>query len=131
MSVDAPKYVTLDAGALIAVDARDRRVWATLEIGRRDGWTMVVPAGALAQVWRDPPRQANLAAFLRWRGIRIEPLTEHVARRAGVLCGRRGTRDVVDASVALCAHDLGGRVMTSDPDGLLHLVPTLRIVALG
>jgi hypothetical protein len=122
------RHATLDAGALIAIDRRDRRVWATLELARRDQWMLLVPAGVLAQVWRHPHTQAQLAWFLKWRNVTIEPLTGDVARRAGLLCGRRGTADVIDASVALCARDHGGRVLTSDPDDLLHLIPSLHVV---
>jgi hypothetical protein len=113
---------------LIAIDRRDRTVWAILDLAREDGWEILIPTGALAQVWRAPARQARLAAFLKWRLVRSEPLTEEVARRAGILCGQRGTADVVDASVALCARDHGGPVLTSDPDDLRALLPSLNIV---
>lgn len=124
-----PSFLTLDAGALIAVDDGNRHVMATLRRAREDSWQILIPAGVLGQVWRSPARQASLAAFLKWRNARIEPLTGNLARQAGVLCGRRGTADVVDASVALCALQHGGRVLTSDPGDLLHLAPSLRVVA--
>lgn len=123
-----PRSITLDAGALIAIENRDRRVWATLELARRDEWQILVPAGVLAQVWRNPARQALLAAFLKWRQVSIKPLTADVARGAGMLCGRSGTSDVIDASVVFCARQNGGRVMTSDPEDLRRLLPSLTIV---
>ena len=126
----APRSITLDAGALIAVENRDRRIWATLELARRDEWQILVPAGALAQVWRDPARQALLATFLKWRRVTMTPLNADAARGAGILCGRSGTSDVVDASVAWCARQNGGRVMTSDPDDLRRLLPSLTVIAI-
>jgi hypothetical protein len=126
--VTRTNQLTLDAGALIAVDRHDRETLVTLEVAREDGWDILVPTGALAQVWRNPSRQARLAAFLKWRQVRSEPLTEDVARRAGILCGRRGSADIVDATVALCAHDHGGHVMTSDPDDLHLLVASLETI---
>ncbi|MBI2939027.1 MAG: PIN domain nuclease [Chloroflexi bacterium] len=124
------RWLTLDAGALIAIDRRDRRVWATLGLARWAQWVILVPAGALGQVWRNPATQAQLAWFLKWRNVRVEPLTEGVAKAAGLLCGLRGTADLVDASVALCAWNHGGRVITSDPADLLHLIPSLHVVGI-
>jgi hypothetical protein len=102
-----------------------------LETARIDGWKLLVPTGALGQVWRKPAQQAVLAAFLKWQNTQSVPLAEEVARRAGVLCGRRETTDIVDASVALCAYDHGGRVVTSDPDDLLRLLPTLQVIGVS
>jgi hypothetical protein len=90
---------------------------------------MVVPAGALAQAWRDAVRQSRLAALVGARGVRVAALTEQVARAAGQLCGLRGTADVIDATVALAARETGGIVITSDPDDIRRLDPTLSIVA--
>lgn len=123
ISSNPPRAMTLDAGALIAIENRDRRVWATLELARRDDWQILIPAGVLGQVWRNPARQAVLASFLKWRQVSIKPLTADVARAAGILCGMTDTRDVIDASVALCARQSGGRVLTSDPEDLRRLLP--------
>lgn len=46
----------------------------------------------------------------------------------GVLCGVRGTSDVVDASVALCARERAHAVVTSDPGDLRALDPGLRLI---
>lgn len=54
----------MDAGGLIAVERRDRRVRVLLDEAERAGWTVAVPVGPLAQVWRGGPRQALLARFL-------------------------------------------------------------------
>lgn len=112
--------VVLDAGALIAVERGSRRIAALLDAVARSGGTVLVPAGALAQVWRDGARQARLGRFLRVAVV-VVPLDEQTARAAGALCGRTGTSDVVDASVALAAARNGCAVVTSDPDDLRRL----------
>jgi hypothetical protein len=48
--------ITFDAGALIAIERRSKRMQALLEeIDRRD-WQVAVPAGAVAQAWGGGPR---------------------------------------------------------------------------
>jgi len=86
-----------------------------------------IPAGALAQAWRGSPRQAVLAALLKEDNVRVWPLDEPTARAAGELCARHGTADVVDAQVALCAANVGGVLVTSDPIELRHLAPGVAI----
>ena len=90
---------------------------------------MVIPAGVLAQVWRDGPRQVRLAALVNAEGVRIAALSEAVAKAAGQLCGLRGTSDVIDASVVLAAHGGAAIVVTSDSDDIRRLDSALMIVA--
>ncbi|MBM4362335.1 MAG: PIN domain-containing protein [Deltaproteobacteria bacterium] len=113
--------VTLDAGALIALDRGDRRMIALLAEAVRGRTIFHVPAGALGQAWRDGATQATLARFLKGEGVRIEALDAHIARASGELCGHSRTRDVIDASVVLCAREHGGVVLTSDPADLRRL----------
>ena len=93
--------LVLDAGALIALDRNDRGAWAMLRVAADDASTVQVPAGVIAQAWRDGRRQALLARALSH--CDEVPLDGVVARAAGLLCGRSGTTDVIDASVALAA----------------------------
>jgi hypothetical protein len=122
--------LTLDAGALIALENRDTRVALLLRYATEAGMTLVVPAGALAQVWRDGSRQSRLAALLSSNAVVVESLTPTLAKLAGELCGRRGTNDAIDASVAIIAHRHGGRVVTSGPEDLRRLEPSLEIIAI-
>jgi hypothetical protein len=55
------------------------------------------------------------------------PLTDRLAREAGQLCGAKGTTDVIDASVVLCARARGHRVLTSDSDDLRRLDASVQI----
>lgn len=119
--------LTLDSGALIAFDRGDRAVVAIIARALQRRLVLAAPAGVIGQVWRDGRRQANLARLLASELIEIEPLDDARARAAGQLCGVRGTSDVIDASVALCARARGDGVLTSDPDDIARLDGTLRI----
>jgi hypothetical protein len=111
--------LTLDAGALIAADRDDRRFWAYWRRALELGVVCTVPSPALAQAWRGP-RNARLASLLA--GCRVEPLTEPLARRAGELCGRSGTADIVDAAVVVSAASRGDEIVTSDVADIRRLV---------
>jgi hypothetical protein len=119
---------TLDAGALIALERDDRTVTKLLLDALHDEVGIVVPAGVLGQVWRSGSRQVRLTRLLAKDEVEIEPLDDLRARAAGQLCGLSRTRDVIDASVVLCARTRGHRVVTSDPVDLLRLDPTLVVI---
>jgi hypothetical protein len=125
--------LTFDAGALIALERGSQVVKRLLEKADGEHWPVAIPAGALAQVWRDGTKQAVLARFLRvgtggGRGApTVEPMHAQIARRAGELCAAAGTADVVDASVVLCALMHDHIVVTSDPADLRRLAPGVKL----
>ena len=47
---------------------------------------------------------------------------------SGQLCGARGTSDVIDASVALCAREHRHRIVTTEPDDLRALDPSADLI---
>ncbi len=112
--------LTLDAGALIAIDRGDRRVHALLKDATRNGWVVTVPAPVVGQVWRDGARQARLSRALG--ACRVEPTSDEAARAAGVLLGKAELTDVIDALVVVGAARRGDEVLTSDPADLVALV---------
>lgn len=122
--------VTLDAGALIALDRNDRRVLALLARAQETAGRITVPATALAQAIRDPARQAQLARLVRQPSTDVVPLDRIDATGVGRLLAASGTADVVDAHVVVCARRAGQAVVTSDPDDLRHLDPTLLLVTI-
>jgi len=124
MGPERPRPIVLDAGALIAIERADRRVVRLLELAG----DVHVPAGALAQAWRNPARQARLVRVMASDGVKIEALDGTNARAAGQLCGATGTTDVVDASVVVLARTVGGLVVTSDPEDLRRLDPAVKLV---
>ena len=123
--------LVLDAGALVAVDRRDRAVGAMFRIAQRERINLVTSGAVVAQVWRSGSSQANLARVLS--GCSIDPLDALAGRAVGRLLARTGTSDVVDGHVARIAAD-GDRVLTSDASDLETLLAaagtTASIVAI-
>lgn len=107
--------LTLDAGALIQLERGGERVRSILRRALDDGVPLAVPAGVLAQAWRGGPRQARIARLLADPDVELVVLDDPTARAVGVLAGRSGCADVVDVSVALCAAERRGVVVTTDP----------------
>jgi hypothetical protein len=120
--------LTMDAGALIAFERNDRAVVAILARAQQHRIRLAVPAGVVGQVWRDGSRQARLARLLGSDTIEVVSLDDEGARAAGQLCGVARTRDVIDASVVLCARERGHGVLTSDIEDLQRLDASLRYV---
>ena len=112
--------LVLDAGAFVAVDRGDREMLARLRRAQQAGLQLRSNGAVIAQVWRDPSgRQANLARLLK--AVEVLAVDERLGREAGVLLGRAGTRDAIDASVVAIAVT-GDRILTSDADDIRPLV---------
>ena len=126
-SLKAATGLTLDAGALIALERGDRRMIALLSAGLVTGVRFRIPAGVLGQVWRGGQRQAPLARFIRASEVEVKVLDEHLAKACGQLCGAAGTSDIVDASVIITARQHRDTIVTGDPDDLRKLDPRVRI----
>lgn len=122
--------MTMDAGGLIAVDRNDRRVLVLLARARETGSRVTVPASALAQAIRHPERQARLARLLRQPTTDVVSLDRIDATNVGRLLAASGTSDVVDAHVVICARRAHQWAVTSDPDDLRALDPTLQVVTI-
>lgn len=116
-----PMSLVLDAGALIAFERADARMRALLREALETGARVIIPAGALAQVWRDPARQVALGALAGASTTTVAPLDQVLVEAVGVLCGKRKTSDVVDASVVLTARRERAPIVTGDIDDLRHL----------
>lgn len=89
--------------------------------------TLTVPAGCVAQAWRNPSRQARLSSLLRLTNVDVIPMDDGEARRIGLLLSATETSDVIDAHVAICAHRLDHTVVTGDPKDIRLLGPNLKI----
>ena len=116
----------LDAGALVAVDRRDRTVGAQLRVLHQLGTPLRASAAVAGQVWRDGRKQANLARVLA--GVGIEPLSMDDGKRIGELLARTGSADVVDAHVALMVGP-ADLIMTSDPGDIRKLLQVRGVSA--
>ena len=120
--------ITLDAGALIALDRGDKRLIALLDRALAQRLKLRVPSGVVAQTWRDGRIQVTLARFLRIDEVEIVALDEQLARACGELCGATETADIIDASVVILAGLRGDHIITSDPRDLRRLDPTCSII---
>lgn len=116
----------LDAGAFIALERRDERM---SRLARRfaDARTpLVTSAGVVAQVWRGGGRHQVPIAFLLAR-TEVVDLTGRVARMLGLMLGTAGRADPVDAHVVHLARERRWSVLTSDPNDLHAIDPTLTL----
>lgn len=111
--------LVLDAGALLAVERGHGKIVALIKEEWLAGRPPRTHGGVIGQVWRGGAgRQAPLARALA--SVHVVPLDDDLGKRAGVLLGQTGTRDVIDAAVVLLAAD-DDRILTSDPQDLRPL----------
>jgi hypothetical protein len=88
---------------------------------------LMVPAGVVAQVFRNRARQVPLRSLLASEITKVVPLDLPLAEAAGIVCGRSSTSDVIDASVVLVARRERAPVVTSDVEDLARLDASLRL----
>ncbi len=121
--------LTLDAGALVALERRDVRALRLVGAAHRAGIPITVPASVIVEWWRGQrgPTARLLDAF------RVEPLSEPLARVAGEALGRVvAGPSAVDAVVMASAASRGDRVLTGDAKDLERLrvmFPSVRVLA--
>jgi len=119
----------LDTGALIALERGAASIRPYILLARQADTMLITSSAVVAQVWRGGSRQARLARFLASDLVAELPLDPEAARQIGLLAATTGSKDVVDAHVALIALDHDAAVLTSDPDDIARWgVPADRIV---
>jgi hypothetical protein len=108
----------IDAGPLI-IDGENlnSRLWALIKRATERDDELHTTHPVLAQVWREPARQANLARAVRH--FDIHPLDESVT--IGRRLAEAGTSDVVDAHLTVVAESLGTFILTGDPGDMSKL----------
>jgi predicted nucleic acid-binding protein len=120
--------VILDTGFLVAVDRCDLRAKTFLERAEQERRVLHTTEVVIAQAWREGARQAMLTRFLH--GVTTHSLSN--GRLVGELLAKAKTSDVVDAHLALVAHQHGLNILTGDPAdlkllaGLLPSKPTVH-----
>lgn len=108
----------VDAGPFITDGENvNSRLWALIKRAAERNVDLHTTHPVLAQVWREPARQANLARALRF--FEVHALDESVA--VGRRLASSNTSDVVDAHLAVVAELLGTFIVTSDPDDMSRL----------
>lgn len=115
-----------DSGALIALERGDRDVADIMDVAAAREIESVTSSACVAQIWREPARQARLVRSLA--GFIERPLDEEHARRCGLLLAQAGTDDITDAAVATLADD-GDTIITSDPQDIVRLLKVAGISA--
>jgi hypothetical protein len=122
------KGLTLDTGALIALERGNKRLTALLQgVMAAPDAIVHVPAGVVAQAFRHGSRQVTLNKLLKRSQTQVVALDEQMAYVVGMLLGLRGGNDVVDASVVVCARRYRQVVVTGDPGDLRRLDPDLPL----
>lgn len=115
--------VVYDAGALVAAERNDRRMWAEHRVRLELGVSIEVPAPVVAQVSRSP-KQVQLRRLLA--GCEIVDFREADAHATGRLLASSKTTDVADAAVVELAIRRRADIVTGDVDDLSKLASTTR-----
>ena len=120
--------LTLDTGALIALERRRQRMRKVVDVATRDALSITVPLVVLAEWWRGA---SDLRDLIR-RMVTIEAMDEPLAVAAGEAMARVAKASVADAIVMASAARRGDVVYTSDFDDLQRLqavFPAVRVLA--
>jgi hypothetical protein len=118
--------VVLDTGAFIALERRDATMVELVRRFAEKDTQLATSAGVVAQLWRGGGLSQVPVVFLLRRTTVVD-LTHGVARVLGRMLAATGTSDPIDAHVVLLARERDWPVISSDPDDLRQLDPTLRI----
>ena len=116
--------ITFDTGALIALERRAQRARKVLERATEQKVRITVPAAVVTEWWRSRSdiRERILG------GVRLEPLSESLAKVAGeALAAVRGATPI-DAIVMASAAQRGDVVYTADVADLERLAGYFRAV---
>ena len=116
--------ITFDTGALIALERRGQRARKVLERATEQKVRITVPAAVITEWWRgrSDVRERILA------GVRVEPLSESLAKVAGeALAAIKGATSI-DAIVMASAAQRGDVVYTTDVSDLAKLASYFRAV---
>jgi predicted nucleic acid-binding protein len=119
--------ITLDTGALIALERRRQRMAQIYRIAVEEGLPVTVPAPVLAEWWRGRTDAREMIL----RGVRIEPLDAELAKLAGDALAAVVKATAIDAIVMASAARRGDIVYTSDIADLSRLqgfFPSVRVL---
>lgn len=119
--------LTLDTGALIALERRRQRMARVYATALANGLVVTVPAVVVAEWWRGPSQVREMIL----RGVRIEDTTAWIARIAGEALAAVPRADAVDAIVMASASRRGDLVYTSDfgdLDRLRTYFPAVKVL---
>lgn len=121
--------VSFDTGVLVALERREHGAWAWMRRASERGIPPLVSTAALVEAWRGS-RQTWLAEALA--GCEIAPVSDALARAAGVACGATGAA-AIDAVIAATAAARGATILSADAGDMHRLAGhfrSLRVVSL-
>ena len=118
--------VVLDAGAFMALERRDRTMVRLAQRLADARTPLATSAGVVAQVWRAGGHRQVPIAFILRRTVVVD-LTYAVAHLLGRMLGDAQRSDPIDAHIVFLARDRGWPVVTSDPEDLLAIDPTIAV----
>ena len=116
--------ITFDTGALIALERRGQRARKILERATEQKIRITVPAAVITEWWRsrNDIRERILG------GVRVEPLSESLAKIAGEALAAIKSATPIDAIVMASAAQRGDVVYTTDVSDLAKLAGYFRAV---
>jgi len=116
--------ITFDTGALIALERRGARARKVLERATEQKVRITVPAAVVTEWWRSRSdvRERILMA------VRVEPLSESLAKLAGEALAAVKGASPIDAIVMASAAQRGDVVYTADVSDLARLAGYFRAV---
>ena len=115
--------ITLDTGALIALERKGARILRIVAAAAAADARITVPTVVIAEWWRGRP-PARMQRLLE--GVLIEPLDFGLARTAGEAMAAVRGATAIDAIVVASAARRGDTVFTSDVSDLSRLSTFFR-----
>jgi predicted nucleic acid-binding protein len=119
--------ITLDTGALIALERRGQRMKEIVERALVKDQPLTVPADVVGEWWRG---RTDLRDSIL-QSVDVEPLTEALAKLAGEALAAVKGATLVDAIVMASAASRGDIVYSSDVEDLERLrrrFPSVRVL---
>jgi predicted nucleic acid-binding protein len=119
--------ITLDTGALIALERRGQRMKEIVERALAKDQPLTVPAAVVGEWWRG---RTDLRDNIL-ESVDVEPLTEALAKLAGEALAAIKRATLVDAIVMASAASRGDIVYSSDVEDLERLrrrFPGVRVL---
>ena len=109
--------LTFDTGALIGLERSRHHMRKVFDVAVGQDLRVTVPAVVVAEWWRSGRKEKERSRILR--AVLVEPLTEAIARLAGVALTLVRTAQTVDAIVMASAAQRPDEIVyTSDVDDL-------------
>jgi predicted nucleic acid-binding protein len=121
------RRITLDTGALVAIERRKQRGTQLLELARQRLAVLSVPVPVIAEWWRGRTDVRERILDV----VNVEPLSLAVAKSAGEAQASVASSTAIDAIVMAFAASRGDVVFTGDTSDLARLrafFPTVRVL---